>query len=157
MRQYQAQRGIHVSVADDKGAADLDEGSLVFMDNAVNANTGTITLKAQMPNAHEQLWPGQYVNVNMQITVEPKAVVVPQTAIQTGQNGNFVYIVEQGQAATRDVKVDRQMGNLAVLSQGLVGNEQVIVRVPRDLRSGIKVAAAKHGVSVPAEITLPKS
>jgi RND family efflux transporter MFP subunit len=157
VRQYQAQRAIRVSVADDKGTADLDEGVLVFMDNAVNPNTGTIALKAQLPNAHEQLWPGQYVTVNLQVTVEAKAVVVPQTSIQTAQNGNFVYVVEQGQAAIRDVKVDRQMGKLAVLSQGLVGNEQVIVRAPRDLRVGARVSASKDAALPPAEITLPNS
>ncbi len=155
VRQYQAQRPIKVSITDDKGGANLDQGSLVFIDNGVNPNTGTITLKAQLPNAHEQLWPGQYVTVNLQVTVEPKAVVVPQTSIQTGQNGNFVYIVEQGHVAVSDVRVDRQMGNLAVLSQGLLGSEQVVVRAPRDLRLGTKVTASKEGAAPPAEITLP--
>jgi RND family efflux transporter MFP subunit len=156
VRQYQARGGISVSVADDKGVDKLDVGALVFVDNAVNTNTGTIILKAQMPNEHEQLWPGQYVNVSMQLTVEPKAVVVPQTAIQTGQNGNYVYIVNQEKAEARDITVDRQMGDLAVLSAGLVGNEQVIAKVPRDLRAGMKVTPLA-GVSVPAAVTLPKS
>lgn len=156
VRQYQARPGISVSVSDDKGAGILDQGVLVFIDNAVNTSTGTITLKAQMPNNREQLWPGQYVKVSMQLTVEPKAVVVPQTAIQTGQNGNYVYIVEQGKAGARDVTVDRQMGDLAVLSAGLAGNEQVIVKVPRDLRAGMKVTPV-IAVSLPAEIMLPKS
>jgi RND family efflux transporter MFP subunit len=157
VRQYQAQRAIKVNITDDKGASNLDQGSLVFIDNGVNPNTGTITLKAQLPNSHEQLWPGQYVTVNLEVTVEPKAIVVPQTSIQTGQNGNFVYIVEQGQVAVRDVLVDRQMGNLAVLSQGLLGSEQVIVRAPRDLRVGTKVTASKDGAAAPAEIRLPDS
>jgi RND family efflux transporter MFP subunit len=156
VRQYQASPGIRVSVTDDKGVGKLDEGTLVFIDNTVNTNTGTITLKARMPNEHEQLWPGQYVNVSMQLTVEPKAVVVPQTAIQTGQNGNYVYIIEQGNAQARDVTVDRQVGDLGVLSTGPAGNEQVIVKVPRDLRSGMKVTPTP-GVSVPAEITPPTS
>jgi RND family efflux transporter MFP subunit len=157
VRQYQAQRTIKVSVTDDKGVGNLDQGNLVFIDNGVNPNTGTITLKAQLPNAHEQLWPGQYVTVNLQVTVEPKAIVVPQSSIQTGQNGNFVYIVEQGEVAVRDVRVDRQMENLAVLSQGLLGSEQVIVRAPRDLRVGTRVNASKDGAAPPAEITLPDS
>jgi multidrug efflux system membrane fusion protein len=156
VRQYQASPGIRVTVTDDKGVGKLDEGALVFIDNTVNTTSGTITLKAQMPNGHEQLWPGQYVNVSMQLTVEPKAVVVPQTAIQIGQNGNYVYIVEQGKAQARDVTVDRQMGDLGVLSTGLAGSEQVIVKVPRDLRSGIKVTPVP-GVSVPADIRLPQS
>jgi multidrug efflux system membrane fusion protein len=156
VRQYQARPGISVSVADDKGAGELDEGVLVFIDNAVNTNSGTVTLKAQMPNGREQLWPGQYVNVSMQLTVEPRAVVVPQTAIQTGQSGNYVFIVEQGKAEERNVVVDRQIGDLAVLSAGLAGNEQVIAKVPRDLQAGMKVTPVV-GVSLPAELTLPKS
>jgi len=157
VRQYQAQRAIKVSVSDDKGVGNLDQGNLVFIDNGVNPNTGTITLKAQLPNAREQLWPGQYVTVNLQVTVEPKAIVVPQTSIQAGQNGNFVYIVEQGEVAVRDVRVDRQIDNLAVLSQGLLGSEQVIVRAPRDLRIGTRVTASRDGAAPPAEITLPDS
>jgi RND family efflux transporter MFP subunit len=157
VRQYQARPGIRVSVADDKGVGLLDEGVLVFIDNAVNTSTGTIALKAQMSNDHEQLWPGQYVNVSMQLTVESKAVVVPQTAIQTGQNGNYVYVVEQGKAEVRAVKVDRQVGDLAVLSAGLLGNELVIVKAPRDLSAGTKVSAAAATGAPPAEVTLPKS
>jgi RND family efflux transporter MFP subunit len=157
VRQYHEQRAIKVSVTDDKGVGNLDQGYLVFIDNGVNSNTGTITLKARLPNAHEQLWPGQYVTVNLQMTVEPKAIVVPQTSIQSGQNGNFVYIVEHGEVAVRDVRVDRQMDNLAVLSQGLLGSEQIIVRAPRDLRVGTKVTASKDGAAPPAEITLPES
>ena len=156
VRQYQARPGVSVSVADDKGAGKLDEGTLVFIDNAVNTNTGTIMLKAQTPNDHEQLWPGQYVDVSMQLTVEPKAVVVPQTAIQTGQNGNYVYVVERGKAEVREVTVGRQVSDLAVLSMGLAGNEQVILKVPRDLRAGMKVTPVA-GISLPAEVTLPKS
>jgi RND family efflux transporter MFP subunit len=157
VRQYQARTGIRVSIPEEKGAGKLDEGILVFIDNAVNINTGTIALKAQMPNDHEQLWPGQYVNVSIQLTVEPDAVVVPQTAIQTGQNGNYVYVMAEGRAETRDVTVDRQMGDLAVLSAGLVGNEDVVSKVPRDLRAGTKIAAAASVTSLPPEVSLPKS
>jgi len=157
VRQYQVRPGISVSIADDKGVGKLDEGALIFIDNAVNTSTGTVTLKAQMPNDHEQLWPGQYVDVSMQLTVEPKAVVVPQAAIQAGQNGNYVYVMAQGKAESRDVTVDRQVGDLAVLAAGLAGNEQVIVKVPRNLRSGMKIAPAAAVTSLPAEVTLPAS
>jgi RND family efflux transporter MFP subunit len=157
VRQYQARPGISVHIAEDKGVGKLDEGVLVFIDNAVNTNTGTITLRAQVPNNREQLWPGQYVDVDMQLTVEPNAVVVPQTAIQTGQTGYFVYVMAQGKAQATEVKVDRQVGDLAVLSAGLVGGEQVVSRVPRDLRTGMSITPAAAGTSLPAEVTLPKS
>jgi RND family efflux transporter MFP subunit len=151
VRQYQTRSGIKVTIGD-QGTGPLDQGVLVFIDNAVNTNTGTVTLKAQFPNAHEQLWPGQYVDVSMQLTVEHKAVVVPQTAIQTGQTGNYVFLVVRGKAEATDVKVDRQIGELAVLSAGLVGDEQVIVRVPRGLRSGKKIVPAVAVASLPAEV-----
>jgi multidrug efflux system membrane fusion protein len=157
VRRYQTRPGIKVSISGDKGAGNLDEGVLVFIDNAVNTNTGTVTLKARFPNEHEQLWPGQYVDVSMQLTVEPKAVVVPQTAIQTGQSGNYVYIMVQGKAQATSVKVDRRVGDLAVLSAGLAGDEQVILKVPRGLRSGMKISPAAGGTLPPAEVTLPKS
>jgi multidrug efflux system membrane fusion protein len=157
VRQYQARPGIKVTVFGDQGAGKLDEGVLVFIDNAVNANTGTVTLKARLPNEREKLWPGQYVDVSMQLTVEPKAVVVPQTAIRTGQGGNFVYVVVQGRAEVRGVKVDRQVGDLAVLAAGLVGNEQVIARAPRGLRSGMKIVPADSVALLPAEVTLPNA
>jgi multidrug efflux system membrane fusion protein len=157
VRQFQAQPGIKVTVSGDQGAGILDQGILVFIDNAVNANTGTIALKARLPNEHEQLWPGQYVDVSMQVTVEPRAVVVPQTAVQTGQNGSYIYLDARGRAESRDVKVDRQIGNLAVISAGLSGNERVVVRAPRNLRSGMKITEAIGSASLPAEIKLLNS
>jgi multidrug efflux system membrane fusion protein len=157
VRRYQTRPGIKVSISGEKAAGNLDEGVLVFIDNAVNTNTGTVTLKARFPNEHEQLWPGQYVDVSMQLTVEPKAVVVPQTAIQTGQSGNYVYTMVQGKALATSVKVDRRVGDLAVLSAGLAGDEQVILKVPRGLRSGMRISPAAGGTLPPAEVTLPKS
>jgi multidrug efflux system membrane fusion protein len=155
VRQFQARTGIKVTISGDQGAGILDEGDLVFIDNAVNTNTGTVMLKAQLPNEREQVWPGQYVDVSMQLTLEPKAVVVPQIAIQTGQSGNYVYVVLQGRAETRGVKVDRQVGDLAVLASGLTGGEQVVLRAPRGLRSGVRILPAASVVSQPAEVTLP--
>jgi len=69
-------------------------------------------------------------------------VVVPQTAVQTGQSGNFVYVVDQGSAVIRAVQVDRQVDNLAVIASGLEAGETVVTRVPRNLRPGIKVESA---------------
>jgi multidrug efflux system membrane fusion protein len=92
-------------------------------------------------NAHEQLWPGQYVGVRTRFAMQPDAVVVPQTAIQTGQNGNFVYVVEQDKAAIRPLQVDRQVNDLAVIASGLKAGETVVTRAPRNLRPGAKVVS----------------
>ena len=105
-------------------------------------DTGTVTLKARLPNAQEQLWPGQYVGVRTQLAIQDKAIVVPQTAVQTGQTGNFVYSVEQGNAVIRPVQVDRQVDDLAIIASGLKEGETVVTRAPRNIRQGAKVVAA---------------
>ncbi len=142
VQRYQAQGSIRIFITHEDGSGDLGTGELVFVDNAVAADTGTVTLKARLPNAHEQLWPGQYVGVRTQLTVQDDAIVVPQTAVQTGQSGNFVYVAEQGNAVVRPVQVDRQVGDLAIIATGLKAGEQVVTRAPRNLRPGFKVVAA---------------
>ena len=142
LRRYQAQRSIRIFITHEDGSGDLGEGELVFVDNAVNTDTGTVLLKARVANADEQLWPGQYVGVRTRLTLQPDAVVVPQGAIQTGQDGNFVYVIEAGKAVIRDVVVDRQVNELAVISSGLKEGETVVTRTPRNLRPGVEVVSA---------------
>jgi multidrug efflux system membrane fusion protein len=153
VRRYQAEGRIKVTAAADDGGGVLDTGELVFIDNSVNAGAGTVTLKAQFPNDREQLWPGQYVGVTLELAVEPKAVVVEDTTIQVGQHGRFVYLVVHGKAVAQDITVDRQVGDLAVVSSGLHGGERIVSRVPRGLRSGTPVAPAP----ATPEVTLPES
>ncbi len=157
LQRYRAEGRIQVTVTRDDGSGVLDTGKLVFVDNAVNSSAGTIALKAQFPNDHEQLWPGQYVGVTLQLTSEPNAVVVEDSCVQAGQRGSFVYLVLAGKAQARDITVDRQVGDLAIVSSGLVGGEHVVARVPRNLRSGMSVAAADAAPMPPAEVTLPAS
>lgn len=142
LRRYQAQNGIRIFITHEDGSGDLGEGKLVFVDNSINTDTGTVLLKARVPNAHEQLWPGQYVGVRTRLTMQPDAIVVPQSAIQTGQNGNFVYAVEQGKAVVRDVEVDRQVDDLAVITTGLKEGDIVVTRTPRNLRPGTEIVSA---------------
>jgi multidrug efflux system membrane fusion protein len=142
LRRYQAQHSIRIFITNEDGSGDLGKGDLVFVDNTVNPDTGTVMLKARLGNEQEQLWPGQYVGVRTQLALQPDAVVVPQTAIQSGQDGNFVYVVEHGSAAMRKVRVDRQVDELAVIADGLKAGESVVVRAPRNLRPGLKVETA---------------
>jgi multidrug efflux system membrane fusion protein len=152
LRRYQAQHSIHIFITREDGSGDLGQGELVFVDNAVNTDTGTVMLKARVGNAHEQLWPGQYVGVRTRFAIQPDALVVPQTAIQTGQRGNFVYLVEQDKAAIRDVQVDRQVNDLAVIASGLKAGETVVTRAPRNLRPGVKVVSVEpSGNTQPAQ------
>jgi len=139
LQRYQKQRSIRVFVTEEDGTGERGEGELIFIDNAVNPDTGTVTLKARLRNVGEQLWPGQYVGVRTQLAIQKDALVVPQTAIQIGQQGNFVYVVEQGKAVIRPVTVARQVQDLAVIASGLKADDRVVVRAPRNLRPGSKV------------------
>jgi RND family efflux transporter MFP subunit len=141
LRRYQAQNSIRIFITNEDGSGELGQGELVFIDNSVNTDTGTVMLKARVANVQEQLWPGQFVGVRTQFAMQPDAVIVPQTAVQTGQSGNFVYIVEQGIAAIRAVQVDRQVDDLAVIASGLKTGETVVTRAPRNLRPGVKVVS----------------
>lgn len=155
VREYQAKHPVKVVIKHENGDGELDDGGLVFIDNTVNTNTGTVMLKARLPNLREQLWPGQYVDVEMQLAVQKDAVVVPQNAVQTGQDGNFVYLVQAGNAVVHAVKVDRQIGDLAVISAGLKGGEQVITLVPRNLRPDMKVVPLGAITTPPPTVQLP--
>jgi multidrug efflux system membrane fusion protein len=107
----------------------------------VDPATGTVMLKARFPNHEQRLWPGEYLPVSMVLTVQSDAVVVPETAIQPGQNGTFVYVVKNGAAHVRPVKVARQRNALAVIAKGLKLGEAVVTQVPRNLRDGLAVQA----------------
>ncbi len=155
VRAYQARHPIDVVITHEDGQGQLDQGQLVFVDNTVNTSTGTVMLKARLPNAREQLWPGQYVGVRMQLALQANAVVVPVSAVQTGQDGNFVYVVTGGKAVTRPVKVDRQVDNLAVIAAGLKGGEQVVTLVPRNLRPDLAVTPLTHDAAPAAAVSLP--
>jgi multidrug efflux system membrane fusion protein len=155
VREYDAKHALKVKITHEDGSGDLDQGRLVFIDNAVNASTGTVMFKASLPNKQEQLWPGQYVGVTLQLTVDPKAVVVPQGAVLTGQEGNYVYVVRDGKAEQQAIQVDRQVGDLAVVASGLKGGEMVVAHVPRNLRPGMPVTATPATPEPKPEITMP--
>jgi len=157
IRDYQAKHGIKVIITREDGSGDLDEGALVFIDNAINSSTGTVMLKASLPNHQEQLWPGQYVGVTVQLAVQANAVVVPQSAVLTGEEGNYVYVVLDSKAEQRDIKVDRQIGDLAVISNGLKGGEEIVTLVPRTLRAGMSVVAGPDTGTPAPVVSLPVS
>ncbi|MGE5625171.1 MAG: efflux RND transporter periplasmic adaptor subunit [Bacillota bacterium] len=157
IRDYQSGHGIKVIITREDGSGDLDEGALVFIDNTINPSTGTVMLKASLPNRREQLWPGQYVGVTVQLAVQQDAVVVPQSAVLTGEEGNYVYVVVDGKAEQRDIKVDREIGDLAVISAGLKGGEQIITLVPRTLRTGMSVTPGHDEGTPTPVVTLPGS
>jgi len=106
----------------------LETGKLAFIDNAVDATTGTIVLKAVFDNAKDRLWPGQFVNTSLTLRIEPDALVIPTQAVQVGQNGSYVYVISADKTAEpRDVTVGRSIGGDSVIAKGLTEGEQVVV------------------------------
>src|SRR5262249_48254501 len=95
VRQYMAGRQLAVEVTPkgEPSAARPEFGTLSFIDNAVNANTGTFELKGLFPTQQARLWPGQFVNATLTLSERPDAIVVPAQAVQTGQDGSFVFVV----------------------------------------------------------------
>jgi len=104
------------------------EGRLTFIDNGVDTTTGMFKLKATFPNKDRRLWPGQFVDVALELSTQKNAVVVPTKAIQTGQQGEYVYVVRADSTAeSRPVKTVGVYQNLTVISEGLKAGESVIV------------------------------
>jgi multidrug efflux system membrane fusion protein len=103
------------------------EGRLTFVDNSVNPGTGTILLKATFANAKQALWPGQFVNVTLQLAAQPDALVVPSQTLQTGQAGQFVFVLKADQTVEpRPVRVDRVVDGLAVISEGVKAGDRAV-------------------------------
>jgi multidrug efflux system membrane fusion protein len=151
IRQFQQQGPLKVMVSQEEDSTTLAAGKLVFINNTVAQQTGTVMLKALFANPKEHLWPGEFVGVQLTLTVEPRAVVVPVTAVQVGQSGNYVFLVKNGKSAIQRITVGRQINGVAIVSAGLNGGERIITHVPRRLEAGMRVksdtrtAAASSG------------
>ena len=122
-------------------------GSIAFVENQVDLATGTVTAKALMQNGSEQLWPGAFVPVKVTLGSQADAVVVPVMALQVGQNGPYVFTVKDGRAAVAQVKVARTMGDVAVISEGLSGGEQVITSGQLRIANGVAVRERAAGTA----------
>jgi len=122
------------------GAADIQTGDLTFWNNTVDPTTGTILLKATFPNQNEILWPGEYVDVTLTLATEPNAIVVPTQAIQTGQSGQYVYVVKNDLTVeSRPVSMNRTQGSLSIVAKGLQPGERVVTDGQLRLAPGAKV------------------
>ncbi len=101
-------------------------GKIAVLDNTIDPTTGTITIRAIFDNPGDILWPGQLCNVRVTLATEPDVVSVPRTATQSGQVGNYVYVVENNVARLRPVKVGRFQDGRDVILEGLKGGETVV-------------------------------
>lgn len=115
-------------------------GTLTFTDNMVDRATGSVLLKARVANDDRALWPGQFVTVGLQLSVDEDAVTVPSVAVLTTTAGAYVYVLDAESKAKRmPVKVGRQAGALSKIDSGLTGGEQVIIEGQSRLADGAKV------------------
>jgi multidrug efflux system membrane fusion protein len=128
IRRYMAQGKLTVQATPQDGSTDKPaQGVLTFVDNNVDSATGAIKLKGTFPNAQHQLWPGEYVNVVLRMAVRQNALVVPNQAVQTGQDGTYVYVVKDDQTVemrpvTTGLRVDQDL----VIDKGLQAGETVV-------------------------------
>jgi RND family efflux transporter MFP subunit len=114
-------------------------GQVTMIENSVDAPTGTVPVRATMPNADELLWPGTLVTVQLTLR-EENAVTVPSTAIQVSQSGPYVFVINNDIATVRPVQIARVLGSDSVLASGLEGGETVVVNGQLLLSNGTKVA-----------------
>lgn len=116
------------------------EGKIALLDNTVDTTTGSIVARAIFENATEILWPGSLSNMRVDLRQTPDAIVVPREAVMNGQQGNYVYIVENQAARIRPVVIDRTVDSLTVIATGLKGDETVVIDGQSQLTNGAKVA-----------------
>jgi multidrug efflux system membrane fusion protein len=117
------------------------QGTVTFIDNVVDPGTDTIRLKATFPNSDHRLWPGQFVEATLVLSVEPHAIVAPASAIQPSQQGTFAYVVKaDGTVEARPVTVARTEGANSVIRSGLRAGEIVVTDGQLQLNPGSRVS-----------------
>lgn len=139
IREGQRKQALDVEVRRDAKDALLATGSLAFIDNTVDTQTGTIRMKARIPNKDEIIWPGELVSLRVVLGVQQDALVVPEAAVQPGQSGSYVFVLSDGKAQQQAITVSRQLGTRVVVAEGLKAGQQVILNPPKNLRADMPV------------------
>ncbi|MFN3076392.1 MAG: efflux RND transporter periplasmic adaptor subunit [Alphaproteobacteria bacterium] len=135
-----------VQVTGPDGRTVIDTGELVLVDNQIDTATGTIRLKAVVPNAERQLWPGGFVSVRLQLDTRRGGTVVPAVAIQRGPKGSYVFVVNGDETVTlRPVAVSRVAQDMALVESGLEMGERVVTEGMSRLKDGAKVTLPDPG------------
>jgi multidrug efflux system membrane fusion protein len=118
-------------------------GELIFLDNAVQNGTGTVRLRALLPNGDHHFWPGQFVHVRLVLMVQKDAVLIPNQATQISQKGPFVYVVKPDNTVEQHpVVLGQRQGDLVVVEQGVAAGDNVIVTGQMQVQPGSKVTVA---------------
>jgi len=131
---------LDVDAYDRADAKRLAQGVLMSIDNQIDITTGTVKLKAEFKNADDALFPNQFVNVRMKVRTLKDALTIPASAIQQGNRGAFVYVIEpEGTASVRVVKVGDRTAETLVILDGIKAGERVVLEGVDRLREGAKV------------------
>ena len=126
----------------------LSKGKLTLIDNQVDVATGTIHLKATFDNSDERLWPGEFVNARLILSVMQNAVTVPAQTVMQGPNGPYLYAIKPDDTVEhRDVKTETMQDDLAVIAQGLSAGERVVVDGRYRLTNGARIKIAPSQAS----------
>jgi multidrug efflux system membrane fusion protein len=140
IKRYMAQGKLPVRAQPQDAQESEETGVLTFVDNTVDTTTGTIKLKGTFSNTDHKLWPGQFVRVTLRLTTQQNAVVVPNEAIQTGQNGSYVYVVKEDHTVeSRPVTTGARVEQDMVVDSGLEPGETVVTEGQLRLAPGSKV------------------
>jgi multidrug efflux system membrane fusion protein len=143
IRKYMAAGKLAVDALPSSAAGAVEapvSGTLAFVDNTVDATTGTVRLRATFPNKDKSLWPGQFVTASVTLNEQQNAIVVPSQSVQTGPKGQFVYVIKSGAAEMRGVTIERVDGAQTVIGKGLAAGEQVVTSGQSRLIPGMKVS-----------------
>jgi multidrug efflux system membrane fusion protein len=148
LKRYMAQGTIRVEAQPPNDAGHPSAGHITFVDNAVDQTTGTIKVKGSFENADHSLWPGQYVNVVVTLTIDRDALVVPTAAVQSGQQGTYVFVIKPDESADlRPVETGRATATETIIKSGVKKGETVVtdghLRLVPGSRVSVKTEATK--------------
>jgi multidrug efflux system membrane fusion protein len=119
----------------------LEKGKLTILNNQVSTTTGTVTLQATFSNGDDVLWPGEYVSVQLIVGTRRNAVTVPASAVMVGPNGDYVYVIGDGNKVTRvDVQQTARRGGISVIAKGISAGQKVVTTGQYRLDNGTTVA-----------------
>jgi multidrug efflux system membrane fusion protein len=151
LKRYMTNGQLTVKAAPPGDSGTPSVGRVNFLDNAVDVTTGTIKVKGTFPNEDRRLWPGQFVNVTVTLSADANAIVVPSPAVQTGQQGTYVFVVKADQTVDlRLVEVARVKGDETVIKSGLKAGDTVVTDGQLRLVSGSRISV-KPASAAPAE------
>ncbi len=140
IKRYMIDRKLPVLSAPQDGSSAPETGELTFVDNTVDPTTGTIKLKGTFANRERKLWPGQFVRVTLRLATQSNALLVPNQAVQAGQDGPFVYVVKQDRTVeARPVTSGSRINEDIVIDRGLQAGETIVTEGHLRLAPGMRI------------------